>query len=86
MGTAHVNFCEDIFITHVFAIGVDIIHHPIHLKISNHFVHIIRNHEGMGFSGRFKHITSFFSNPIMFQIVPSSFQNKTVNRVWMPMT
>ena len=70
MSTTHVDFGENVFISHMFSIRVNIVHHPIDLKISYHFIHIIRNYQGVRFTGGLKNIASFFGNPFVLEIMP----------------
>jgi len=61
-----VDFGENVFISSDFAPWVNIAHYAVYLKICDHLIQIVGNHQRMSFARRLIDITTFFGCPIMF--------------------
>jgi len=64
--SAKVDFGENVLIPCDFTPWVNIAHYAVYLKICDHLIHIVGNHQSMSFARRLVDITTFFGCPIMF--------------------
>src|SRR5260370_27758537 len=78
--SAHVDLSEDIFVTGLFAPRIYVDHTTGYIEKGDHFLDLIRHYEGMSFTRRLEHVRSLFGNPVVFQIVPTPAEDKSVYR------
>ena len=72
MLAAHVDFGEDVFVSRMFVALVHIVHTAGNIEEGNHFVHILVDHQRMGFARRLKDVVAGPRNPIMLKIAPGA--------------
>jgi hypothetical protein len=84
MNTTHEDFGEDVFVSQMFAMGVDIVQHAGDLEVGYHFIGVIRHHQCVGLARRLVDVAALFRDPVMFEIVPMPLQHETMHRVGVP--
>jgi hypothetical protein len=81
---AHVDLGEDVLIADRLAPRVDVVHDPIHLKIRDHLLDAVGDDKRVGFARLLEDLRAFLSDPIMFEIAPTSLKDEAADGVRMP--
>ena len=77
--SAEINLGEHVLVACHFAPWINVAHHAVYLKIGDHLFDIIRHDQCMRFTWRLIDVATFLSDPVVLQIMPAPFQNKTVD-------
>lgn len=80
MRTAFIDTGEHVIVAGRVAIRVDVDHRAVDLEQCDHFFNMGVDDESVRFPGRFIDVATFPCHPVMLEVAPLAFQDKTVHR------
>src|SRR3954469_24706570 len=71
---AHVELREDILEADILTPRIDVVHGAVHLKIGDHLLHVLVDHQRMGLTRRLERVGAFGGHPIVLEISPAALE------------